>query len=527
MTAVMQQSRVIGHRAARLLVAAALFALIATVLQPATAYADPHAAIEPRRVALDEPVEAGQQRSLPVLTVTNTGDSPGTFVVEVRSFIDPGATPEEAAWLRVEPAEFELGPGEAREVTITVAPGTDVASRDYRTLVTAGTTDGGVAVATTVEFGVDAPATETAAATGMSLYIVVVGLAALAVGLVVFARRFQFDLDTMRRRRAAAVPVAEPSRSVLLVSSPSLDVDPEPAIEPPPADDGSVRSWMSDFTEPHLELPPRPSVEQSALPLAQLPSRRSERAGQVPLPPPLQPSLPPPAASAAVAAPEAEPSMTSRTRAPSRLVTAGLALGAALALWATVATVMLATRPTIDRGAIDEQIAALEARVESLTAQVGPVDGEATPLATLEQATSTPAAGAPPAESATPLPSLASVVTPEAEANVETVTPEQPTATPTPVATSQAVRAEEPTTEEPEGGETWILGADGARVYVAGPGGGPLDTEGQDLYDCHHFETWAQALAVREASGPDDPNLIDTDGNGLPCESLMAREQDG
>src|SRR5688572_5869860 len=103
---------------------AVLALLAAAVLAPAPApaHADAQAAIEPQRLALVGPVEAGDEDALPTLTVANTGDSPGTFVVQVRSFADPAATPPEAAWLRIDPAEFDLAPGEERTVTITVAP---------------------------------------------------------------------------------------------------------------------------------------------------------------------------------------------------------------------------------------------------------------------------------------------------------------------------------------------------------------------------------------------------------------------
>src|SRR5690606_35738417 len=153
----------------------------AFALGPSPAHADPQPSIEPQRLALVGPVEAGEERALPTLTVTNAGDSAGTFVVEVRSFSDPGATPSEAAWLRVDPAEFPLGPGGSRPVTITVAPDADAEAQSYRTLVTAGTREGELAVAATLEFGVEAAAGWSFA----SLDPVLIGGAVAAVVLVV------------------------------------------------------------------------------------------------------------------------------------------------------------------------------------------------------------------------------------------------------------------------------------------------------------------------------------------------------
>ncbi len=52
--------------------------------------------------------------------------------------------------------------------------------------------------------------------------------------------------------------------------------------------------------------------------------------------------------------------------------------------------------------------------------------------------------------------------------------------------------------------------------------GKPVVTDGADLWNCRDFLTWEQALTVYEANLPDDPNFIDFDGNGIPCESLRA-----
>lgn len=45
-------------------------------------------------------------------------------------------------------------------------------------------------------------------------------------------------------------------------------------------------------------------------------------------------------------------------------------------------------------------------------------------------------------------------------------------------------------------------------------------TDGADLWNCIDFQNWDEASMVYEANLPDDPNLIDFDGNGIPCESL-------
>jgi hypothetical protein len=47
-----------------------------------------------------------------------------------------------------------------------------------------------------------------------------------------------------------------------------------------------------------------------------------------------------------------------------------------------------------------------------------------------------------------------------------------------------------------------------------------LDTAGADLYNCSDFATWDEANAVYQANLPGDPNHLDSDGDGIPCESL-------
>lgn len=47
-----------------------------------------------------------------------------------------------------------------------------------------------------------------------------------------------------------------------------------------------------------------------------------------------------------------------------------------------------------------------------------------------------------------------------------------------------------------------------------------MNTGGRDLYNCRNFSGWEQAQAVYEANLPGDPNHIDTDRDGIACESL-------
>lgn len=47
-----------------------------------------------------------------------------------------------------------------------------------------------------------------------------------------------------------------------------------------------------------------------------------------------------------------------------------------------------------------------------------------------------------------------------------------------------------------------------------------LNTGGVDQYDCDDFATWEDANAAYRANLPGDPNRLDQDNDGIPCEML-------
>ena len=47
-----------------------------------------------------------------------------------------------------------------------------------------------------------------------------------------------------------------------------------------------------------------------------------------------------------------------------------------------------------------------------------------------------------------------------------------------------------------------------------------LNTGGRDQYNCGDFATWAEANAVYQANLPSDPNRLDANDDGSPCDSL-------
>ena len=74
----------------------------------------------------------------------------------------------------------------------------------------------------------------------------------------------------------------------------------------------------------------------------------------------------------------------------------------------------------------------------------------------------------------------------------------------------------EPSAAEPDAVAEGPVG-DEPIVIVLGK---PAHTGGADLWDCLHFESWDQTHQVYRANLPQDPNILDFDGNGVPCESL-------
>lgn len=73
------------------------------------------------------------------------------------------------------------------------------------------------------------------------------------------------------------------------------------------------------------------------------------------------------------------------------------------------------------------------------------------------------------------------------------------------------------------------LGVTAPEPAVAAPAEAPaapaaidpkLNTNGQDLYNCSDFATWTEANAVFQANLPGDPNKLDGNDDGAPCDSL-------
>lgn len=186
-----------------------------------------------------------------------------------------------------------------------------------------------------------------------------------------------------------------------------------------------------------------------------------------------------------------------------------LVLGASLAVgaWLAATVFALVSLPADALPPSGERVAELETNVDGLVAAIGLLGGGAgathddgPPLTP-----AFPVAGAEPAMTATAAPTREAAMTPTEAASPFVFATPLALATATPSAGATPSPLSQP------------------RV-TSGPGGGPLDTAGANRYNCTDFDSWEQAVAVFRASGEADPNLLDTDGNGIPCEELKAAE---
>ena len=93
-----------------------------------------------------------------------------------------------------------------------------------------------------------------------------------------------------------------------------------------------------------------------------------------------------------------------------------------------------------------------------------------------------------------------------------------PTSTSTPTVLPTGTVQASPTatsTSAPQGFPTV-----GAGTPTRTPVDRPIFTSGRDVWNCSDFGTWNDANIVYQANLPDDPNKLDQDADGIPCETL-------
>lgn len=98
------------------------------------------------------------------------------------------------------------------------------------------------------------------------------------------------------------------------------------------------------------------------------------------------------------------------------------------------------------------------------------------------------------------------------------------TATRSPVATPPPIQTPVPTaTETPTATPVPTVEPTATAVPTERPTATPRPqwyTSGADRYNCGDFASYAEALAALQVNGPNDPNKLDTDADGIPCETL-------
>lgn len=154
-----------------------------------------------------------------------------------------------------------------------------------------------------------------------------------------------------------------------------------------------------------------------------------------------------------------------------------------------VIAIMAPSKPRTTAGESTGQTVAIRQEVDSSTAAPSPTN-QPTPTDIPPTNTALPSPTPEPA-TATPEPTVAPTDVPTAEPSV---TP-APTAKPKPTAKP-------------------------APKPLAAPATSRLNTHGANVYNCGDFANYAEAYAVYKANLPGDPNDLDRDNDGIPCESL-------
>lgn len=87
------------------------------------------------RVAIDDELRAGQRYTLPTIGVTNRGTERTSFQVVAGPM--EGVRSGPSSWFRLEPASFELAPGETQPVSVSLVLPPDASPANYQQLISA------------------------------------------------------------------------------------------------------------------------------------------------------------------------------------------------------------------------------------------------------------------------------------------------------------------------------------------------------------------------------------------------------
>lgn len=97
-----------------------------------SATAGPSPAVSPSKVAVIDPVGQGEDLRLPDLNVSNGGDEPGQFRMDLSHFGDQSERVPDSSWIRFSPERFRLEPGATQSVIVRLAVPREADVGEYR-----------------------------------------------------------------------------------------------------------------------------------------------------------------------------------------------------------------------------------------------------------------------------------------------------------------------------------------------------------------------------------------------------------
>jgi hypothetical protein len=118
------------------LVALALAAAVLLSARPVVE-AGPGASVNLAEVRVDERLLAGGTYALPTLAVTNTGDQPGSYLVDVTYVYEQAEKRPPADWFSFQPREFSLTPGQSQHVEMKLNPASGAEPGQYSAYIRA------------------------------------------------------------------------------------------------------------------------------------------------------------------------------------------------------------------------------------------------------------------------------------------------------------------------------------------------------------------------------------------------------
>lgn len=180
------------------------------VASPAGAQ-DASPAITPARITVESPVPPGEDTRLPSLAVRNQGETPLAYRMSALPAGGGSEGGEAASWVRLDPVEFVLQPGEAEPVTLSLEVPSSAAVAEHRLLLQAAVVPEGdasqlqlsvgVGVATVLDFTVGEPRGRGfSLARFWPLLLAAILAGAVANRLAALSERFEWQSPLRRRR---------------------------------------------------------------------------------------------------------------------------------------------------------------------------------------------------------------------------------------------------------------------------------------------------------------------------------------